>query len=75
MQADLNRLVHDLAIDHDGSISAEHGLGALRGDEAARYKMPVELDLMAAIKKAFDPAAMFNPGKGIGRANMAPPGN
>ena len=46
-----------------GSISAEHGLGVLRSNESARYKSPVELALMRAIKAALDPLGLMNPGK------------
>jgi FAD/FMN-containing dehydrogenase len=46
-----------------GSISAEHGLGQLRRDEAARYKSPVEMALMRRIKDALDPLGIMNPGK------------
>ncbi len=59
----LNRLVHDLVAAFGGSISAEHGLGVLRRDEAARFKSPVELRLMQAIKRALDPLCIMNPGK------------
>lgn len=59
----LNRVVHDLVVQHGGSISAEHGLGVLRRDEAARYKSPVELRLQRAIKQALDPLGLLNPGK------------
>jgi FAD/FMN-containing dehydrogenase len=46
-----------------GSISAEHGIGALKRDELPRYKTQVELDLMRAIKAALDPLGIMNPGK------------
>ena len=59
----LNRLVHDAVADHDGSISAEHGLGVLRRDESARYKSAVEMKLMRAIKTALDPLHLMNPHK------------
>lgn len=59
----INRVVHDLVAAEGGSISAEHGLGVLRRDEAARYKSPVEMDLMRAIKRALDPDGLLNPGK------------
>ena len=59
----INRIVHDLVVAHGGSISAEHGLGRLRRDENARYKSPVELDLMRRIKRALDPDNLLNPGK------------
>ena len=44
-------------------MSAEHGLGTLRRDEAARYKSAVEIKLMQRIKVAFDPMGLMNPGK------------
>ncbi|MDP4299970.1 FAD-binding oxidoreductase [Leptothrix discophora] len=62
-EADLNRLVHDAVAALGGSISAEHGLGVLRRDEAARYKSPVERALQAALKQALDPSGIMNPGK------------
>ena len=62
-QTELNRLVHDLVSAEGGSISAEHGLGVLRRDEAARYKSPVEIGLMRTIKQALDPHGLMNPGK------------
>jgi FAD/FMN-containing dehydrogenase len=63
LETPLNALVHDLVAKHGGSISAEHGLGVLRRDEAARYKSPVEKMLMQRIKAALDPQGLMNPGK------------
>ena len=63
LEAPINRLVHDAVIAHGGSISAEHGLGVLRRDEAERYKSAIELKLMRAIKSALDPMNLMNPGK------------
>jgi FAD/FMN-containing dehydrogenase len=62
-QDDINRITHDSVARFGGSISAEHGLGVLRRDEAARYKSPVELALMRSIKNALDPLGIMNPGK------------
>ncbi len=62
-EAAVNRLVHDAVHDAEGSISAEHGLGVLRRDEAARYKSALELRLMTSLKHAFDPLNLMNPGK------------
>jgi FAD/FMN-containing dehydrogenase len=59
----INALVHDLVHEFHGSISAEHGLGQVKRDEAARYKTEVELDLMRAVKRALDPRNLMNPGK------------
>ncbi|GLU30253.1 FAD-binding oxidoreductase [Trinickia caryophylli] len=62
-QSALNRIVNDNVHRHRGSISAEHGLGQLKIDEAARYKSPVEVALMRAVKTALDPLGLMNPGK------------
>ncbi len=62
-QAAINLVVHDLVAAHGGTISAEHGLGVLRRDEADRLKSPVEIALMRAIKSALDPQGLLNPGK------------
>ncbi len=62
-QESLNSLVHDTVRDFDGSISAEHGLGVLRRDEADRFRSPVERNLHRAVKRAMDPHGIMNPGK------------
>ena len=59
----INRITHDAVARFGGSVSAEHGLGVLRRDEAARYKSPVELALMRSLKAALDPQGIMNPGK------------
>ncbi|MEC9341412.1 MAG: FAD-linked oxidase C-terminal domain-containing protein, partial [Pseudomonadota bacterium] len=58
-----NALIHDIVADLGGSISAEHGIGQLKVDELGRYKSPVALDLMRALKKTLDPDNLMNPGK------------
>ena len=58
-----NRLVYDIVEDLSGSFSAEHGIGALKRDELKRYRPATELDLMRALKAAFDPKGIMNPGK------------
>jgi FAD/FMN-containing dehydrogenase len=62
-QGPINRIVHDSVAAHGGSISAEHGIGVLKRDELPRYKSPVELQLMRAVKAALDPLGIMNPGK------------
>ena len=59
----VNRVVYDSVMAFGGSISAEHGIGALKRDELARYKSPVARRLMRAIKAALDPLGIMNPGK------------
>jgi FAD/FMN-containing dehydrogenase len=59
----VNRVVHDLVNELDGSISAEHGLGQLKRAEILRYKSATEMDMMRAVKQALDPDGLMNPGK------------
>lgn len=62
-QHEVNLIVHDSAHHFGGSISAEHGVGALKRDELLRYKSDIEMQLMRTIKKALDPLNLMNPGK------------
>jgi FAD/FMN-containing dehydrogenase len=62
-QPDVDRLVHDLVHELGGSISAEHGIGQLKRQELRRYKSPVEIETMRAIKRVLDPLGLMNPGK------------
>ena len=62
-EAAVNTLVYDALAAHGGSISAEHGIGALKRDELARRKSPVALKMMRAIKLALDPHNLMNPGR------------
>jgi FAD/FMN-containing dehydrogenase len=59
----VNRIVHDRVVAAGGSISAEHGIGQLKRDELARYRDPLDLELMRRIKSALDPQYLLNPGK------------
>jgi D-lactate dehydrogenase (cytochrome) len=62
-EASIRRVIHDMVRDFGGSFSAEHGIGKLKVGELERYAPPVELDLMRAVKHAFDPNGILNPGK------------
>lgn len=62
-EARMNKVVHDAVDAHGGSISAEHGLGVLRRDEAMRYRSSIETQLMQTIKTALDPMNLMNPDK------------
>ena len=46
-----------------GSFSAEHGVGLSKKASMARLKDPVALEMMRAVKRAFDPENRMNPGK------------
>ncbi len=60
-EAAVNQLVYDAVMAHGGSISAEHGIGALKREELTHRKDPVALALMKRIKAALDPQGLFNP--------------
>ena len=62
-QAAIYECVHDQVTQFSGSISAEHGIGQLKRDENVRYKSPIEMNLMRAIKRTLDPLNIMNPGK------------
>ncbi|MGF7169379.1 FAD/FMN-containing dehydrogenase [Sphingobium xanthum] len=57
------RFVNDQVVSMGGSISAEHGIGQMKIDEFARLTAPAQLNAVRAIKQAFDPLGLFNPGK------------
>ena len=62
---EVTHVVHAVVAAHGGSISAEHGIGVAKREEARHYKSAVELDLMCRLKQALDPKGIMNPGKGI----------
>ena len=56
-----SHLVHDIVANYAGSISAEHGLGAMKTEEALLYKSPVEVEALRAVRRALDPGRIMNP--------------
>jgi FAD/FMN-containing dehydrogenase len=56
-----SEVVHDVVARYNGSISAEHGLGRLKTEEARRYKTPLEVATMQAVRAAIDPLRIMNP--------------
>lgn len=59
----IRRDMNDVASSLRGTFSAEHGVGRTLTGEMSRHKPPVELALMRAVKHAFDPLGLFNPGR------------
>ncbi|GAA3737658.1 FAD/FMN-containing dehydrogenase [Sphingorhabdus rigui] len=55
--------VYDRVRAYGGSLSAEHGIGQSKIDEFARLGEPARLSALRAIKNAFDPLGIMNPGK------------
>ena len=56
-----SRKVHDIVASLGGSISAEHGLGSMKTGEALRYKSPVEVAALRAVRQSLDPKRIMNP--------------
>jgi glycolate oxidase len=59
----------ELGLSLGGTITGEHGVGALKADWLEREIGPVSLDVHRAIKDALDPAGLLNPGKVFRRAS------
>ena len=53
----------DLCIEHGGSITGEHGVGADKVKYMGRMFTPEDLDTMQRVRCAFDPDGRCNPGK------------
>jgi FAD/FMN-containing dehydrogenase len=55
--------IYDRVEAYNGSLSAEHGIGMAKLDEFARLADPARVGALRAIKAAFDPLNIMNPGK------------
>lgn len=60
---DVNQWVFDAVRRHQGSVSAEHGIGLMKKDYLGYTRSPEEIAYLKAIKNAFDPNNVMNPGK------------
>lgn len=61
----ITETVHATVTAHNGSISAEHGVGRLKRDELITRRSPAATQTMIAIKRALDPQNIMNPGRVI----------
>ena len=57
--------VFDLVLSLDGTLSGEHGIGWVKRAFVGRELDSVSLEMMAAIKRQFDPDNILNPGVGF----------
>jgi len=60
---EVTRVVDDVALSLDGSISAEHGVDVAKRDELLHVKQEIELLMSWRIKSALDPKNLLNPNK------------
>nr|AGK29856.1 FAD-binding protein [Volvariella volvacea] len=63
IQAALEPYVYEVVASHRGSVSAEHGIGAMKTNALHYSKDPVSIAYMKKIKELFDPRGIMNPGK------------
>ena len=59
----VTKLLAKVLKDFDGSISAEHGIGLVKKGYLDSTRSVAEIALMKAVKRAFDPQGLLNPGK------------
>jgi len=59
----------ELAVELKGSISGEHGVGLVKNGQLALQWAPRAIAMHEAIKHAFDPKGLLNPGKKLARVS------
>ncbi|KAJ3817901.1 FAD-binding domain-containing protein [Lentinula raphanica] len=63
IQNALEPFVYELVASHRGSVSAEHGIGAMKTHALHYSKDETSISWMRKIKAIFDPNGIMNPGK------------
>ncbi|KIK06841.1 hypothetical protein K443DRAFT_88466 [Laccaria amethystina LaAM-08-1] len=63
IQDALEPYIYEVVASHRGSVSAEHGIGAMKTHALHYSKSQVSIALMKKIKEIFDPRGIMNPGK------------
>ncbi|MBV9995007.1 MAG: FAD-binding protein [Caulobacteraceae bacterium] len=61
----LGGAILELCVGAGGTITGEHGVGREKLNQMCVQFSPAELETFAALKAAFDPAGLLNPGKTI----------
>jgi glycolate oxidase len=60
---EVSAAILDICIEHGGSITGEHGVGADKARHMPRMFSADDLDTMQLLRCAFDPRGLCNPGK------------
>ncbi|WVQ78193.1 hypothetical protein IAT38_000276 [Cryptococcus sp. DSM 104549] len=63
VQSAIEPFIYELVAEYNGSISAEHGLGAMKAPYISYSQSRTSVALMRRIKELFDPKAILNPYK------------
>ena len=58
-----------ICLEYGGTITGEHGVGLEKIDQMCVQFSEVELNVFHAIKAAFDPKGLLNPGKAVPTLN------
>ena len=59
----VNPDIFEVTKEMNGSVSAEHGIGIIKKNYLKYSRSKEEVELMASVKKIFDPNGIINPGK------------
>jgi alkyldihydroxyacetonephosphate synthase len=59
----IKRAITDAIVDAGGTVSHHHGIGTDHAPWLAREKGALGIEAIKALKHAFDPEGMMNPGK------------
>lgn len=59
-------IVYEALADHDGSVSAEHGIGLEKRPYLRISRNEEEIRLMETLKHTLDPGGLLNPGRVLG---------
>ncbi len=62
---ELGGRILELCVEVGGTITGEHGVGIEKINQMCVQFTPEELRQFRAVKEAFDPAGLLNPGKGV----------
>jgi FAD/FMN-containing dehydrogenase len=60
---EMNTAMFEIVARFSGSIAAEHGVGQHKVKLLPKFKSPVAIQMMQALKQCFDPKGIMNPGK------------
>jgi FAD/FMN-containing dehydrogenase len=66
----VDKMVYELLAQHQGVISAEHGIGLVKRPFLHHSRSEEEIALMKTIKTAMDPKNILNPGKILDMTNQ-----
>ena len=70
-EKEIKAYVYGIVRDLGGTVSAEHGIGAIKRDYLGYSRTAEEIALMRGIKSVMDPKGILNPGKSFDKGQPA----